>query len=232
MGGKVSQKKCVVLLSGGADSATLLGIAKWEGYEVYALTVDYGQRHDEEIEMARKQAEIFCVEEHLVLKLDLTGISKSALTGDGDVPKGVDAESGEGIPVTYVPARNTIFLSLAVGWAESLGTGHVFIGVNSIDYSGYPDCRPEFIESFSKTASLATKLGVEGGEVEIHTPLIKKTKGEIFELGRELGVDFSITHSCYAPVGGRACGLCESCQLRKKGFEDAELKDPTEYASV
>jgi 7-cyano-7-deazaguanine synthase len=238
VGPKVKQKKCVVLLSGGADSATLLGIAKYEGYEVYALTVDYGQRHDEEIEMARKQADVFCVEEHLVLKLDLTGISKSALTGDGDVPKGDHSKQQEygadrsDIPVTYVPARNTIFLSLALGWAETVGTGHIFIGVNAIDYSGYPDCRPEFIESFLKTARLATKLGVEGGEVEIHTPLIRKTKGEIFELGRELGVDFSITHSCYSPVKGKACGLCESCVIRKKGFEEAELKDPTEYADV
>ncbi|MDH5542886.1 MAG: 7-cyano-7-deazaguanine synthase QueC [Nitrospinota bacterium] len=223
--------RAVVLLSGGADSATCLGAAVRDGYEIYALTIDYGQSHKIEIEMAKKQAEHFRVKEHLVLDIDLRRLAKSALTGSMEVPKGRgDNEIDSGIPSTYVPARNTIFLSLALGWAETVGTGDIFIGVNAVDYSGYPDCRPDFIESFENTARLATKMGVEHErELEIHTPLIHLSKGEIFKLGSGLGVDFSKTHSCYSPVGAKACGECDSCRLRLKGFADAGLKDPLEY---
>ena len=223
--------KAIVLLSGGADSATCLGVAAREGLDLYALTIDYGQSHKIEIEMAKRQAENFKVKEHLVLDLDLRRLARSALTGGMEVPKRSEGEGIEsGIPVTYVPARNTIFLSLALGWAETIGTGDIFIGVNAVDYSGYPDCRPDFIESFEKTARLATKMGVEHErELEIHTPLIHLSKGEIFKLGSEVGVDFSKTHSCYSPVGDMACGECDSCRLRLKGFADAGLTDPLVY---
>lgn len=225
-------KRAVVLLSGGTDSAATLACAARDGFKLYALIIDYGQRHRAELEMAEKQARNFNAAEHIVLKVDLRVIGKSALTGDMDVPTGRSLnEISKSIPVTYVPARNTIFLSLALGWAESLGTGDIFIGVNALDYSGYPDCRPEYIKSFEQTARLATKMGVEGeGEIRIHAPLIKMTKAEIFKLGTELGVDFSSTHSCYNPVGGKACGKCDSCILRKKGFSEAGLKDPLQYA--
>jgi len=226
-------RRAVVLLSGGADSATTLAVARRDGFEVYALTVDYGQRHGIEVEMAKRQAGHFNVAVHHVLKVDLRPIADSALTGGLDVPSGRSMEEmSSEIPATYVPARNTIFLSLALGWAESLKTGDIFIGVNARDYSGYPDCRPEFIRSFEKTANLATKMGVEGGrKVKIHTPLIELAKSEIFQLGRELGVDFSVTHSCYDPApDGKPCGICDSCLLRLKGFEEAGFKDPLKYS--
>ncbi len=221
-------KKAVVLLSGGADSATTLAIAVKEGYEIYALTIDYGQRNDTELITSARQAGNFKVAEHKLLKINLGSISQSALTGGVPVPHGRSMdEIFNGIPVTYVPARNTIFLSLALGWAESIGTGDIFIGVNAVDFSGYPDCRPEYIDSFEKMANLATKIGVEGkGKIKIRTPLIDKTKGQIFKLGTKLGVDFSFTHSCYSPANDTPCGLCDSCLLRKKGFEEAGLDDP------
>ncbi len=223
-------KKAVVLLSGGADSSTTLACAVRNGFETYALTIDYGQRHRLELELAKKQAAGFSCTRHLILEVDLRAIGKSALTDDIDVPIGRSEEDmADEIPVTYVPARNTIFLSLALGWAESIGTGHIFIGVNAVDYSGYPDCRPEYIDSFEQTARLATKMGVEGNEIRIHTPLIDKTKAEIFRLGTELGVDFSLTLSCYGPADGKPCGKCDSCILRQKGFAEAGLEDPLEY---
>jgi len=225
-------RKAVILLSGGADSATVLAIAQKEEYELYALTVDYGQRHSEELATAKQQAKAFNVKKHLLLNIDLRSIGASALTADIAVPSGrsID-EMDSSIPVTYVPARNTIFLSLALGWAESIGTGDIFIGVNALDYSGYPDCRGEFIQSFEKTACLATKMGVENkSKIKIHTPLINMTKAEIFKTGTLLGVDFSLTHSCYSPIKGKPCGLCDSCLLRKKGFMQAGLTDPLEYA--
>jgi len=224
-------KKAVVLLSGGADSATTLACAARDGLQTYALTIDYGQRHRLELELAEKQAVRFNCARHLILEVDLRAIGKSALTDDIDVPTGrSEEEIAGGIPVTYVPARNTIFLSLALGWAESIGTGLIFIGVNAIDYSGYPDCRPEYIKSFEQTARLATKMGVEGNEIRIHTPLIDKTKAEIFQLGAELGVDFSLTSSCYRPLDGKPCGKCDSCIIRKKGFAEAGIADPLQYA--
>ncbi len=226
-----------MLLSGGADSAVVLASAVRDGFRVCALTIDYGQRHRVELEMASAQAKLLNAEKHLVIKTDLRAIGSSALTDDIEVPSGrSDSEISFGIPVTYVPARNTLFLSLALGWAETLGTGDIFIGVNFIDYSGYPDCRPEFLQSFEQTANLATKMGVEGKQkIRIHAPLIKMTKAEIFKMGVELGVDFSKTHSCYDPpkekTGGKACGKCDSCLIRKKGFDEAGLKDPLKYAS-
>ncbi|MBI3582121.1 MAG: 7-cyano-7-deazaguanine synthase QueC [Nitrospinae bacterium] len=226
-------KIAVVLLSGGADSATALACAKRDGFAPYALTIDYGQRHRVELEMARRQAQAQKAARHLIMKIDLRGIGKSALTDDVPVPVGrTPDEISEGIPATYVPARNTIFLSVALGWAESLGTGDVYVGVNALDYSGYPDCRPEYIEAFEKMARLATKMGVEGRvQVKIHAPLISRKKSEIFLLGRELGVDFSMTSSCYDPSpDGVACGVCDSCALRLKGFAEAGLTDPLRYA--
>ncbi|GMT42855.1 MAG: 7-cyano-7-deazaguanine synthase [bacterium] len=224
--------KAVILLSGGADSATALAVAGRDGFELYALTLDYGQRHRIELEAARKIAENFHVKKHLTLEVDLKPIGSSALTDEMEIPMGRSMEEiSTGIPVTYVPARNTIFLSLALGWAESLGTGDIFIGVNALDYSGYPDCRPEYIKSFEQTARLATKIGVEEKKkITIHAPLINLAKAQIFKLGHELGVDFSITHSCYAPnLDGRPCGKCDSCILRLHGFVRAGLKDPLEY---
>lgn len=222
-------KPAVCLLSGGLDSATCLAVARKEGYRCYALSFDYGQRHRTELEAAARVAASLGAAEHRVIAIDLRGFGGSALTDDIAVPKtGVT----EGIPVTYVPARNTVFLSLALAWAEVLASSDVFIGVNAIDYSGYPDCRPEFIAAFEQMANLATKSGVEGRtHLKIHTPLIQLSKRGIIQLGTELGVDFGVTHSCYDPdPRGRSCGLCDSCRLRLKGFADAGIEDPIEYA--
>ncbi|MDO9585192.1 MAG: 7-cyano-7-deazaguanine synthase QueC [Syntrophales bacterium] len=222
-------KKAVILLSGGIDSTTAMAIAKDEGYSLYGLTFRYGQRHIREVECARKVAKSFGAESHLMLDLDLGKIGGSALTDKIDVPKArsleeIDAE----IPATYVPARNTIFLSYALAWAEVMEAPEIFIGVNAVDYSGYPDCRPEYIAAFEKMANLALKKAVEGKmKVVVRTPLINMTKGEIIRRGVELGVDYRLTHSCYDPLpDGSACGCCDSCFLRKKGFEAAGIPDP------
>jgi len=223
-------KPAVCLLSGGLDSATCLALARREGFQCYALSFDYGQRHRVELAAAAKIAASFGAAKHLIVPIDLRLFGGSALTGDVDVPKsGVT----EGIPVTYVPARNTVFLSFALAWAEVLSCSDIFIGVNAVDYSGYPDCRPEFIEAFERMANLATKTGVEGRtHVHIHTPLIHLSKSEIIKLGGELGLDFRLTHSCYDPdEQRRACGLCDSCRLRLKGFAEAGIKDPIEYSN-
>jgi 7-cyano-7-deazaguanine synthase len=227
-------RKAVVLLSGGIDSATTLAIAKSSGFEVYAISFRYGQRHVFEIAAARKIAKKIGVKKHFIMDIDLSSFGGSALTDDIPVPKEDKLENiGKDIPVTYVPARNIIFLSLALGWAEVLGITDIFIGVNAIDYSGYPDCRAEFIEVFEKTANLGTKMGVEGNRIKIHTPLITLSKAEIINKGIELGVDYSLTHSCYDPdEEGRACGKCDSCLLRKKGFNEAGVKDPTVYSKL
>jgi 7-cyano-7-deazaguanine synthase len=226
-------RKAVVLLSGGLDSATALAVARAEGYECFALSFDYGQRHARELESAVKLAAALGARRHLTLRLDLRAIGGSALTGDLPVPKGrSDAAIGEGIPVTYVPARNTIFLSHALAWAEVLGAEDIFIGVNALDYSGYPDCRPEFIEAFERLANLATQAGVEGrSRFRVHAPLITLTKAQIVARAYELGVDLSLTWSCYEPESdGRACGRCDSCLLRRKGFAEAHLADPVPTA--
>jgi 7-cyano-7-deazaguanine synthase len=232
-GGKLA-KKAVVLLSGGIDSATTLAIAKNSGYEVYAISFRYGQRHYFEIESAKKIAGAMGVKRHLVMDIDLASFGGSALTDDIPVPKREEVEDvGKEIPVTYVPARNIILLSLAVGWAEVMGMSDIFIGVNVVDYSGYPDCRSEFIEAFEKAANLGTKNGVEGKRINIHTPLITLSKAEIIKKGVVLGVDYSLTHSCYDPdEKGRACGKCDSCLLRRKGFEEAGVEDPTIYTYI
>ncbi|HET8529632.1 MAG TPA: 7-cyano-7-deazaguanine synthase QueC [Methylomirabilota bacterium] len=225
--------RAVVLLSGGLDSTTALAVARAEGFDCYALSFDYGQRHARELESARRVAAALGAKEHLVLRLDLRAIGGSALTADIPVPKGRSHEAmGSGIPVTYVPARNTIFLSHALAWAEVLESQDIFIGVNVYDSSGYPDCRPEFVEAFQRLANLATKAGVEGrSRLTIHTPLIRLTKAQIVQRGAELGVDFGLTWSCYAPEpDGRACGLCDSCLLRQKGFAEAGLRDPVPAA--
>ncbi|MBN1277394.1 MAG: 7-cyano-7-deazaguanine synthase QueC [Deltaproteobacteria bacterium] len=225
-------KKAVVLSSGGIDSTTAMAIAKQEGFSIYSLSFNYGQRHSFELESARRVAAFFKVEEHMILDIDLRKIGGSSLTAEIDVPKKRPAqEMTQGIPVTYVPARNTIFLSYALGWAEVLECGDIFIGVTAVDYSGYPDCRPEYIEAFEKMANLATKAGVENRtRLKIHTPLIQMTKSEIIRCGSELGVDYSMTHSCYDPSPeGYACGSCDSCLFRKKGFTEAGIPDPTEY---
>ncbi len=224
--------KAVVLLSGGLDSATVAAIALDAGQDVYALSFQYGQRHSVELNAAHKMASLMNIKEHKVAHLDLRLFGGSALTDDIDVPKDSDAVGSEDdIPVTYVPARNTIFLSFALAYAETVGAKDIFIGVNALDYSGYPDCRPEYIESFEKMANLATKAGVTEDEaIKIRTPLIDMTKAEIVTKGTGLGVDYSLTISCYDPdVDGRACGHCDSCILRKKGFADAGLVDPTLY---
>jgi 7-cyano-7-deazaguanine synthase len=203
-------------------------LARREGYQTYALSFDYGQRHRVELDAAARVAEALGAERHVVAKIGLDVFGGSALTDDIAVPKGrSDAEMGNGIPITYVPARNTIFLSFALGWAEVLGTGDIFIGVNALDYSGYPDCRPEFIEAYERMANVATKAGVEGtSRVHIHTPLLRLSKAEIVRLGRDLGVPFGLTHSCYDPgPDGRPCGQCDSCLLRRKGFEEAGVAD-------
>jgi len=226
-------KSAVVLLSGGLDSATTLAIARHQGYEAYVLSFSYGQRHSRELDSASRVAEALGVKSRLVLALDLRAIGGSALTGDLAVPKRRTAgEIGVGIPVTYVPARNTIFLAHALAWAEVLGAEDVFFGANVLDYSGYPDCRPEYLQAFERLADLATKAGVEGkSRFKIHAPLIRMTKAEIIRTGHALGVDFSLTWSCYEPTpGGRPCGLCDSCTLRKKGFAEAGLTDPLGYA--
>jgi 7-cyano-7-deazaguanine synthase len=220
--------RAVVLLSGGLDSTTTLAVALSEGFEAYAISFDYGQRHRIELDAARRAAKSLRAKEHLIVSVDLRVIGASALTADLDVPKSRSLEEiADAIPVTYVPARNTVFLSLALAWAEALSAGDIFIGVNALDYSGYPDCRPEFIRSFERTANLGTKAGVEGGRFRIRTPLISMTKAEIVRLGMELGVDYSITHSCYDPLpDGKPCGSCDSCLLRRKGFEEAGFEDP------
>ena len=225
-------RPAVVLLSGGLDSATVLAIARDRGFRPYALSFDYGQRHRFELQAARNVAAAGGVEQHVVIPLDLRVFGGSALTDDIDVPKDRDeAEMEEGIPVTYVPARNTIFLAVALGWAETLGATDLFVGVNAVDYSGYPDCRPEFIKAFTELANLATQVGVEGtGQFEVHSPLIAMTKAEIISTGTTLGVDYGLTHSCYDPdLEGRSCGRCDSCRLRLKGFAEAGTEDPTSY---
>jgi 7-cyano-7-deazaguanine synthase len=218
----------VCLLSGGLDSSTCLALARRDGYECYALSFDYGQRHKQELAAAARIAEIFDAEKHLTAHLGLDVFGGSALTANIDVPKTrTVAEMSAGIPVTYVPARNTIFLSYALAWAEVIESADIFIGVNALDYSGYPDCRPEYIEAYERMANLATKAGVEGRtRLQIHTPLLRLTKAEIVELARELGVPFGLTHSCYDPArDGRPCGQCDACLLRRKGFEEAGIED-------
>ncbi len=223
----MSPKKAIVLLSGGLDSITVLALAKQQGYQCHALSFDYGQRHNAELIAAAEIAKDYQVESHKIIKLDLASIGGSALT---DQHIAVPNTLQPGIPVTYVPARNTLFLSFALGWAEVLHLTDLFIGVNAVDYSGYPDCRPEFIQAFQQLANLATKAGVEGERFTIHTPLIALSKAQIIKLGYELGVDFRRTVSCYsADEQGRACGVCDACRLRKIGFTDAGLPDPTRY---
>jgi 7-cyano-7-deazaguanine synthase len=225
-------RAAVVLLSGGLDSATTAAIARAEGFRLYALSVDYGQRHRFELEAARRVAESLGVQEHRTIAIDLRAFGGSALTADIDVPQNRGADEMEsGIPITYVPARNTIMLSLALGYAEAIGAADIFLGVNAVDYSGYPDCRPEFVAAFEQLANLATKAGVEGtSRFRILAPLIRMTKSEIIRRGTDLGVDYGLTHSCYAPdANGVSCGRCDSCQLRLKGFADAGLADPARY---
>jgi 7-cyano-7-deazaguanine synthase len=223
-------KRAVVLVSGGIDSATALALAVGDGFEAYALSFDYGQRHRREIIAAEKIATAFGARRHRIAKIDLRVFGGSALTDEIAVPKGRTGEERD-IPLTYVPARNTIFLSYALAWAEVLDMRDIFIGVNAVDYSGYPDCRPEFISAFEKLAELATKAGVEGAKFHIHAPLISLSKADIIRKAKELGVDFSATHSCYDPTPeGFACGQCDSCQLRVKGFREAGLEDPIRYA--
>lgn len=229
---RVSGEPAVVLLSGGMDSTTALAIAVAEGYRAYALSVRYGQRHEIEIQAARRIAQHFRAAQHVVLDLDLRQFGGSALTGGFAVPKDRTADQiGHGIPVTYVPARNTIFLALALAWAEVLGANDIFLGVNAIDYSGYPDCRPEYLEAFEHLARLATKAGVEGRQrLRIHAPLLYLSKAEIIRKGLELGVDYSMTRTCYDPSpAGEACGRCDACQLRRKGFAEAGVEDPAVY---
>jgi 7-cyano-7-deazaguanine synthase len=221
--------KAVVLLSGGLDSATVLAIAREEGFEPYALSFDYGQRHRWELESARRVAQALGAREHRIIAFDLRAIGGSALTADIDVPKDRRPEAmSNGIPITYVPARNTIFLSFALAWAEVLGASDIFLGVNSLDYSGYPDCRPEYIQAFERMANLATKAGVEGRqELRIQAPLLYLSKAEIIRRGLQLGVDYSLTSSCYDPRrDGGPCGACDSCLLRQKGFAEAGVEDP------
>jgi 7-cyano-7-deazaguanine synthase len=227
------RKKAVVLLSGGVDSSTAAGIAQREGYELHALSFRYGQRHEREIEAAKKVAAFLETNDHLIIDFNLKAIGGSALTDQIEVPKGRSAsEISRGIPVTYVPARNTIFLSFALALAEKIESEEIFFGANQLDYSGYPDCREEYIRAFERMANLATKAGVEGkSRIKIHTPLIQMTKGEIIKKGLELGLDYSLTWSCYDPTPeGLACGLCDSCQLRLKGFTEAGVEDPIRYA--
>jgi 7-cyano-7-deazaguanine synthase len=225
-------ERAVILLSGGIDSTTTLAIAIAEGYQAYALSFDYGQRHQIETKAARRVANSLGAKEHRVAKIDLRVFGGSALTDNIDVPKQRSkTEIAHGIPITYVPARNTIFLAYALAWAEVIPANDIFLGVNAIDYSGYPDCRPEFIEAFEHLANLGTKAGVEGRHFQIHTPLIKSSKAEIIRKALELGVDLSLTHSCYDPTPeGFACGECDSCLLRLKGFREAGTKDPLRYA--
>jgi 7-cyano-7-deazaguanine synthase len=228
---KPAPNPAVVLLSGGLDSATTLAIAKQQGFAPYAISFRYGQRHAIEIEAAQRVAESLGVARHVIAEIDLRVFGGSALTDDIAVPKGRSAEEmAREIPVTYVPARNTIFLSYALAFAEVVSAADIFIGVNAVDYSGYPDCRPEFIEAFERVANLATKAAVEGQRITIHAPLIRMTKAEIIRTGASLGVKYGLTTSCYDPDGeGRACGQCDSCQLRRAGFQTAEIDDPTRY---
>lgn len=223
----MSQLKAVILLSGGLDSATIVAMAKAQGFACYTMSFDYGQRHRAELQAAERVARQLGVVEHKVIGLDLNGIGGSALT-DPDIA--VPETPGDGIPVTYVPARNTVFLSLALGWAEVIGARHLFIGVNAVDYSGYPDCRPEFVEAFERLANLATKAGVEGDTFRIEAPLQYLSKAQIVETGTRLGVDYGLTVSCYQANGeGEACGRCDSCRLRAEGFKAAKISDPTRY---
>lgn len=220
-------KKAVILVSGGLDSSTVLAIAKQQGFDCYTLSFDYGQRHRSELFAAAKVSDAMQVKEHKVVSLDLATIGGSALT---DTNIEVPEYETTGIPVTYVPARNTVFLSIALGWAEVLGANDIFVGVNAVDYSGYPDCRPDYINAFEQMANLATKAGVEGNKLIVHAPLIDMTKGQIIQAGIKNGVDYSATVSCYqADEEGAACGVCDSCRLRKQGFIDAGVKDPTRY---
>jgi len=223
----MTAKKAVILVSGGLDSTTVLAIAQSQGYECYTLSFDYGQRHRAELQAAGRTSKLMGAQEHKVVRLDLGTIGGSALTDTSiDVPE----EEGEGIPVTYVPARNTVFLSIALGWAEVLGAQDIFIGVNAVDYSGYPDCRGEYIKAFEQMANLATKAAVEGQKVNIQTPLLELTKAEIIQQGSALGVDYRSTVSCYqADDQGRACSVCDSCRLRRQGFIDAGVEDATLY---
>ena len=223
----------VVLLSGGLDSTTTLAYALDRGYDVRAMTFRYGQRHAHEVDAAREIARRYRVRDHVVVDIDLRSFGGSALTSEAPVPKdrAADEMRDGGIPITYVPARNTIFLSFALAWAEVLEARDIFIGVNALDYSGYPDCRPEYITAFERMANLATRAGVEGNRIVIHAPLIDLTKGQIIELGRSLGVDYALTTSCYDPESdGRACGRCDPCRLRRRGFEEAGVEDPVRYA--
>ena len=222
--------KAVVLVSGGLDSTTCLAMAREQGFDLYALTFNYGQRHDHELNSAKMVVDLFNIEDHSIIDIDLSQFGGSALTDEIDVPKNRDSSDMADIPVTYVPARNTVFLSLALAWAEVLGSFDIFIGVNALDYSGYPDCRPEYISSFEKTANLATKAGVSGSSFKIHTPLIDMTKSEIIKTGMDIGVDYSLTSSCYDPDHkGNPCGLCDACYLRLKGFKEAGITDPLNY---
>lgn len=228
-------RRAVCLLSGGLDSATGLACARHDGFVTYALSFDYGQRHKVELEAAKRVAKALGAERHEVTRIDLRLFGGSALTADLDVPKGRDTgEMSHGIPITYVPARNTIFLSFALAWAEVLGASDIYLGVNAVDYSGYPDCRPEYIDAFRKMANLATKAGVEGEmDLRIHTPLISLSKAEIIRLGVSLGVDYGLTHSCYDPdMAGLACGRCDSCLLRLAGFAEAGIADPLDYQAA
>jgi 7-cyano-7-deazaguanine synthase len=229
----INRKRAVILSSGGIDSTTSMAIAKEEGYEIYSLSFWYGQRHLLELEAARRVADAMGARKHLVIDIQMRKIGGSALTDDVDVPKDrTQAQMAAEIPSTYVPARNTIFLSYALAWAEVVEASAIFIGVNAIDYSGYPDCRPEYIDAFEKMANLATKAAVEGKKrVKIRTPVIQMSKADIIRKGLNLGVNFSLTHSCYDPLPeGKACGRCDSCLLRKRGFNDAGLQDPIDYA--
>ncbi len=225
----LDKPKAVVLVSGGLDSTTVLAMAIEQGFDCYTLSFDYGQRHRIELAAAESLSRHMCAADHKVVTLDLGTIGGSALT---DMNIKVPEEETSGIPITYVPARNTVFLSIALGWAEVLGAQDIFVGVNAVDYSGYPDCRPDYVQAFEVMANLATKAGVEGNKLTIHAPLIKMTKSEIVQRGGQLGVDYSLTVSCYqADSLGRACGRCDSCRLRRQGFEQAQLTDPTRYVS-
>jgi 7-cyano-7-deazaguanine synthase len=225
-------EKAIVLSSGGIDSTTVMAIAKSEGYDIYSLSFNYGQRHSLELVAAKRIAGFFGAKKHLIINIDLRVFGGSALTDDIEVPKNrSESEMRKDVPITYVPARNTIFLSYALAWAEVLGASDIFIGVNAVDYSGYPDCRPEYIAAFENMSNLATRAGVEGKTtIRIRTPLIHMSKADIIRRGIELGIDYSITHSCYDPTpAGKSCGLCDSCLLRKKGFRAAGVHDPAEY---
>ncbi|MEJ2109415.1 MAG: 7-cyano-7-deazaguanine synthase QueC [Acidobacteriota bacterium] len=226
------QKHAVALMSGGVDSTTAAAIAQRRGFEIHALSFDYGQRHRCELDAVKRIVRAMGIKDHVISPIDLRVFGGSALTDNLEVPKNRDVDRmADGIPITYVPARNTVFLSFALAWCEVLSAQDIFIGVNAVDYSGYPDCRPEFLESYERMANLATKAAVEGGaRYRIHTPLLEKTKAEIIRAGVDAGVDFSLTHSCYDPAeDGLACGSCDSCILRRRGFEEAGIKDPTPY---